>query len=42
MPSVRDGNGIHRDIYHPITPELREAINTAVIDAYERAVDNLG
>lgn len=35
MPSRRDELGIFRDIVHPISPDAREFLEKAVIDAYE-------
>ncbi|MCR4780625.1 MAG: septation regulator SpoVG [Ruminiclostridium sp.] len=36
MPSRRDESGVFRDIIHPISPEARSEIESAVISAYER------
>ena len=34
MPSRRDENGSFRDISHPITPQARHQLETAVLNAY--------
>lgn len=34
MPSRKDENGTFRDIAHPITPEARSALETAILQAY--------
>lgn len=34
MPSRKTATGEYRDIAHPITPECREMITKAVLDAY--------
>lgn len=38
MPSRRRRDGTYRDIAHPISSELREKLECAVIGAYEREV----
>lgn len=38
MPSYKAGNGEYKDICFPITKELREQLNNAVIDAYKQAL----
>ncbi|MBQ8599207.1 MAG: septation regulator SpoVG [Oscillospiraceae bacterium] len=35
MPSRKDENGLFRDIIHPITQEVREQLENAVLLAYE-------
>lgn len=35
MPSRKDENGLFRDIVHPITQEMREQLENAVLLAYE-------
>ena len=42
MPSYRLANGEYRDICFPITKELREQINSAVIKAYRQAFVQAG
>ncbi|MBR5407616.1 MAG: septation regulator SpoVG [Lachnospiraceae bacterium] len=37
MPSRKTAEGDYRDIAHPITSAAREQIQTAIIDAYEKA-----
>ncbi len=37
MPSRKTAEGDYRDIAHPITSATREQIQTAIIDAYEKA-----
>ncbi|MBO5395142.1 MAG: septation regulator SpoVG [Clostridia bacterium] len=39
MPCKKSAEGEHRDIAHPIKTETREEIKTAVLDAYNRAVE---
>lgn len=34
MPSRRDENGSFRDIVHPINPQVREAIEGEILEAY--------
>lgn len=43
MPSRKDENGLFRDIIHPITQEVREQLESAVLLAYEeqKAADDL-
>ncbi|MCK4309199.1 MAG: septation protein SpoVG family protein, partial [Candidatus Atribacteria bacterium] len=36
MPSKRLPNGDHKDIAHPINTEIREKIQNAVLDVYNR------
>lgn len=38
MPSVKV-NGEYTDTFHPITKEAREALNTAVLEAYEARLE---
>ena len=35
MPSRKDENGAFRDICHPITPQARQILETAILQAYE-------
>ena len=37
MPSRKTAEGDYRDIAHPITSEARDKIQTAILDAYEKA-----
>ncbi len=39
MPSRKLPNGEFRDIAHPIKPEVREMMQTAVIDEYDRRLE---
>jgi len=39
MPDRKDAKGEYRDICFPTTPEMREALNTAVLNEYQRVVD---
>lgn len=41
MPSRKDDNGIFRDIVHPITPEARGILETAVLGAYQEYLDRM-
>jgi len=36
MPSRVGADGTHRDIVHPIKPELRKEIETSIINFYEK------
>lgn len=38
MPSRKDDTGIFRDIVHPINSEVRDEIEGAILDAYERYI----
>ncbi len=38
MPSKKVSDGSYRDICHPINAEFRAKLETAVLDAYEKAV----
>lgn len=38
MPSRRDPEGVFRDVIHPITSELRQKIECAVLAAYQEAL----
>ena len=40
MPSIKTPDGEYRDIAHPINSEAREAIQNAVLDAYNAAVNS--
>lgn len=39
MPSKRLPNGDHKDIAHPINTEIREKIQNAVLDVYNRELE---
>jgi len=39
MPSKRLPNGDHKDIAHPINTEIREKIQSAVLDVYQRELE---
>ena len=41
MPSRKTATGGYRDIVHPITPEGREIIETAIIDEYNNSLYQL-
>ena len=38
MPSRKNADGTYRDIVHPINADFRNALEAAVLDAYERAM----
>ena len=38
MPSRKSADGQFRDIAHPINPETRAALQTLILDSYERAL----
>ena len=39
MPSKKTAEGEHKDIAHPIVTQTREDIKTAVLDAYQKALE---
>jgi len=39
MPSKRLPNGDHKDIAHPINTEIREKIQNAVLEVYQKEVE---
>ncbi|MBQ4312516.1 MAG: septation regulator SpoVG [Oscillospiraceae bacterium] len=41
MPSRKDENGIFRDIVHPISLEARQQIETEILDAYTRHIEQM-
>lgn len=41
MPSKRMPDGEYKDIAHPISSEVREVIQTAVLKEYEKALADL-
>ncbi|MEW6556335.1 MAG: SpoVG family protein [Elusimicrobiota bacterium] len=40
MPSRKMRDGTHKDIAHPINAEMRQKIEKAVMDAYEKELKN--
>lgn len=38
MPSRKDENGSFRDIIHPITPDVRQDLETKIINAYQEHI----
>lgn len=38
MPSRKRPNGTHQDIAHPVSVEMRQLIETKVLEAYEEEV----
>ena len=41
MPSRKDENGTFRDIAHPITSQARKALEGAILEAYDRYLEEL-
>lgn len=41
MPSRKDESGIFRDIVHPISPDARQAIESQILDAYTRHIEQM-
>lgn len=41
MPQTRDNKGDYRDVCFPVTAELRQQINDAVLNEYANALDTL-
>ena len=39
MPSKKNADGTFRDVVHPINAQFRGMLEAAVIDAYDRAVE---
>ena len=39
MPSKKNADGTFRDVVHPINAEFRGLLESAVIDAYDQAVE---
>lgn len=39
MPSRKDETGMFRDIVHPISPEIRDQVETMILDEYDRYVE---
>lgn len=42
MPSRKAGNGEYRDIAHPINSETRKRVQKAILESYERALEETG
>lgn len=40
MPSRKRADGSHQDIAHPITIEMRKALETAILEAYHKELEN--
>ncbi len=38
MPNKKNADGTYRDVAHPINAEFRSMLESAVLDAYDRAV----
>lgn len=38
MPSRKNAEGEYKDIVHPITSQLRETLQTAILEKYEEAL----
>ena len=41
MPSRKNKQGQYSDVAHPINAELRTALETAVLEAYQEALDSM-
>lgn len=41
MPSRRDENGVFRDIVHPISPDARQLVESQILDAYTRHIEQM-
>lgn len=41
MPSRKDDNGVFRDIVHPIASDVRQRIETQILDAYHEYLSTL-
>ncbi len=41
MPDKKDAKGEYRDICFPTTPEMRQAVHTAVLGEYQRVMEQL-
>ena len=39
MPSRREENGTFRDVVHPISPDARHTLETAILEAYQRELE---
>ena len=42
MPSRKDENGMFRDIIHPITQEMRNQMEEAILQEYDRQKQHCG
>ena len=42
FPSRRNAGGEYREICYPVSPALRKRMSEAVLDAYEKAIQNTG
>ena len=40
MPSKKNADGTFRDVVHPINAQFRGMLEAAVIDAYDKAMEN--
>ena len=40
MPSRKSADGTYRDIVHPITSEMREQLQSAILKKYEEFISN--
>lgn len=40
MPSRKNADGLYRDIAHPITAKFRAALEDAVLEAYQAAIED--
>ncbi len=40
MPSRKSADGTYRDIVHPITPQMRQQLQDAVLAKYEEYLEN--
>lgn len=41
MPSRKDENGVFRDIVHPISPEARQLVESQILEAYTRHIEQM-
>ncbi len=41
MPSRKDESGIFRDIVHPISPDARQVVESHILDAYTRHIEQM-
>jgi stage V sporulation protein G len=39
MPQRKDGQGNYRDVAHPVTPEMRAVVSSAVLEGYQQAIE---
>ncbi len=40
MPSRKASDGTYRDIVHPITSEMRETLQNAILEKYKEFIEN--